>query len=142
MFRLRDSKEGRSIRPIGHAVFEILASIRPAAAEGYVFPGTAEGNPFIGSRRYEGPLLGAQGSQMLRRTSCATVASTANDLGFTEAMIASMLGHSRGTMTSRCPSYRRRFGQCGRRCRIAHPVDVVSSQFKQSRGFRAHTQLR
>ena len=73
MFRLRDSKEGRSIRPIGHAVFKILASIRPAAAEGYVFPGTAEGNPFIGSRRYEGPLLGAQGSQMLRRTSCATV---------------------------------------------------------------------
>ena len=28
-------------------------------------------------------------------------ASTANDLGFTEATIAAMLGHSRGTVTSR-----------------------------------------
>jgi integrase len=47
-FRLRDSKEGRSTRPIGTAAFEILAQIRPAGASGYVFPGAIGEKPFGG----------------------------------------------------------------------------------------------
>ena len=47
-FRLRDSKEGRSTRPIGRAAFDILGQIRPDVASGYVFRGAVDGKPFLG----------------------------------------------------------------------------------------------
>ncbi len=101
-FKLRDSKEGRSIRPIGHVVFEILASIRPETAEGYVFPSAVEGKPFIGLPKIWRAVVGRSAlADVTPHVLRHSFASAANDLGFTEATIASMLGHSRGTMTSR-----------------------------------------
>jgi integrase len=47
-FRLRDSKEGRSTRPIGRPAFDILGQIRPDVATGYVFRGAVDGKPFLG----------------------------------------------------------------------------------------------
>lgn len=47
-FRLADTKEGSSIRPVGSAVFKILNVGRPERAKGYVFPGAIAGKPFDG----------------------------------------------------------------------------------------------
>jgi integrase len=101
-FRLHDTKEGRSIRPIGKAAFAILAPIRPARATGCVFRGAADEKPFVGFPKawasiFKNTALAGVTPHVLRHS----FASTANDLGLTEATIAAMLGHSRGTVTSR-----------------------------------------
>lgn len=100
--RLADSKEGASVRPIGLAALEHLEAHHTEGAEGYVFPGWSDDTPF-------GALPG-HWSKIFGETSLADItphvlrhsfASIANDLGFTEATIAALVGHSRGTMTSR-----------------------------------------
>jgi integrase len=70
-FRLRDTKEGRSIRPIGKAAFAILARIRPDQANGYVFRAAADDKPFLGfPKAWASIFKNWPGS---RRMSCATV---------------------------------------------------------------------
>lgn len=101
-FRLHDTKEGPSIRPVGSAAFTVLAGLRPDRSMGYVFRGGAEGKPFLGFPKawasiFKNTSLAGITPHVLRHS----FASTANDLGFTEATIAALLGHSRGTVTSR-----------------------------------------
>ncbi len=102
--RLTDSKEGASVRPIGLPVLEYLESRRhqEQGADDYVFPGWEDGTPF-GS-------FPKQWTKILAKTELAGItphvlrhsfASIGNDLGFTEATIAALVGHSRGTVTSR-----------------------------------------
>ncbi len=101
-FRLRDSKEGRSTRPIGRLAFDILGQIRPDIATGYVFGGAVDGKPFLGfPKAWASILKNSDLSGITPHVLRHSFASTANDLGFTEATIAAMLGHSRGTVTSR-----------------------------------------
>lgn len=100
--RLADSKEGASVRPIGLPVLEYLESLRGGKAEGYVFPGWTDDTPFGSFPNHWGKILGKTElvgitPHVLRHS----FASIANDLGFTEATIAALLGHSRGTVTSR-----------------------------------------
>lgn len=101
--RLSDSKEGRSVRPIGLPVVEFLESRDSEDKGTYVFPGprgedTAFGGLpnqwneiFIGS-----PLEGIT-PHILRHS----FASTGNDLGFTEVTIAALMGHAKGSVTSK-----------------------------------------
>jgi integrase len=100
--RLTDSKEGASVRPVGLPVLEYFESWREEDAEGYVFSGWADDTPFGSFPR--------QWTKILDKTELADItphvlrhsfASIANDLGFTEATIAALVGHSRGTITSR-----------------------------------------
>ena len=100
--RLTDSKEGASVRPVGLPVLEYFESRCEEDAEGYVFPGWADDTPFGSFPR--------QWTKILDKTELADItphvlrhsfASIANDLGFTEATIAALVGHSRGTITSR-----------------------------------------
>src|ERR1019366_3293701 len=101
-FRLRDSKEGRSTRPIGRAAFDILGQIRPDVASGYVFRGAVDGKPFLGFPKAWALILkNSDLSDITPHVLRHSFASTANDLGFTEATIAAMLGHTRETATSR-----------------------------------------
>lgn len=100
--RLRDSKEGASIRPIGLPVVELLDGRRPRLAAGPVFPGTIEGKPLIGFPKHWHKILA--GSPLARLTPHVlrhSFASLANDLGFTESTVAALLGHAQGTITSR-----------------------------------------
>jgi len=99
--RLADSKEGASVRAIGLAALEHLEARHAEGARGYVFLGWSDDTQF-------GALPGHW--KISSETSLADItphvlrhsfASIANDLGFTEATIASLVGHSRGTMTSR-----------------------------------------
>ncbi|RAZ91524.1 integrase [Mesorhizobium hawassense] len=102
--RLADSKEGASVRPIGLPALEYLEERRDEeqGAEDYVFPGWEDGMPFGSFPR--------QWTKLLKDTDLADItphvlrhsfASIGNDLGFTEATIAALVGHSRGTVTSR-----------------------------------------
>lgn len=100
--RLADSKEGASVRPIGLSVMEYLEERRSKFSKTYVFPGCGEDNPF-GSfpnhweKIFQNTALADVTPHVLRHS----FASLANDLGFTETTIAALIGHSRGTVTSR-----------------------------------------
>lgn len=100
--RLIDSKEGASVRPVGLPVIEYLESRRTNEVGTYVFPGLGEDNAF-GSfpnhweKIFEGTALADTTAHVLRHS----FASIGNDLGFTEATIAALLGHSKGSVTSK-----------------------------------------
>lgn len=100
--RLEDSKEGYSTRPIGLPVVEGLEQRARSRAGTYVFPGQDEDNAFGGFPNHweqifrNSPLAGVT-PHVLRHS----FASIANDLGFTEVTIAALVGHSKGSVTSK-----------------------------------------
>ncbi|TWG96316.1 site-specific recombinase XerD [Mesorhizobium sp. J18] len=99
--RLKDSKEGRSIRPIGLPVVEYLENRRREADGAYVFPGR-DGDAAFGSfpnhwrKIFADSPLADITPHVLRHS----FASVANDLGFTEITIAALVGHAKGSVTS------------------------------------------
>jgi hypothetical protein len=67
-----------------------------------VFPGCEEGKPLVGFPKLWNKMLkGTALEGLTPHTLRHGFASLANDLGFTESTIAALVGHSRGTMTSR-----------------------------------------
>jgi integrase len=100
--RLEDSKEGESIRAVGLPVIEYLERRRTTARGTYVFPGQSQDNAF-GSfpnhwkQLFKGSPLADATPHVLRHS----FASIANDLGFTEVTIAALVGHAKGSVTSK-----------------------------------------
>lgn len=100
--RLVDSKEGASTRPIGLPVVEYLENRRTNDVGTYVFPGQGDDNAF-GSfpnhweKIFHDTPLADITPHVLRHS----FASIANDLGFTEVTIAALVGHSKGSVTSK-----------------------------------------
>ncbi|VVB49909.1 Integrase family protein [Beijerinckiaceae bacterium RH AL1] len=100
--RLIDSKEGTSVRPIGLPVVEFLETRRKTKTGSYVFPGYGEDNAFGGFPNHwkqifkDSPLAGVT-PHVLRHS----FASVGNDLGFTEVTIAALVGHAKGSVTSK-----------------------------------------
>ena len=100
--RLVDSKEGASTRPIGLPVVEYLESRRTGDVGTYVFPGQGDDNAF-GSfpnhweKIFDDTPLADITPHVLRHS----FASIANDLGFTEVTIAALVGHAKGSVTSK-----------------------------------------
>ena len=100
--RLSDSKEGASVRPIGLPVLDLLEAQRSESHGVFVFAGTEEEKPLVGfpkywKRLFKDTVLENLTPHVLRHS----FASVANDLGFTEATIAALMGHSKVTVTSR-----------------------------------------
>ena len=100
--RLSQSKEGFSVRAIGLPVVEFLESERPYADGSYVFPGSGYDNAFGAfpnqwNAIFKGSALDGVTAHVLRHS----FASVANDLGYTEITIAALIGHAKGTMTSK-----------------------------------------
>ena len=100
--RLMDSKEGASMRPVGLPVLDLLAPLIAGNNGDFIFKGTVEGKPLVGFPRLW--------NKLFKETALADVtphvlrhsfSSIANDLGFTEATIGALMGHSRGTITGR-----------------------------------------
>jgi len=100
--RLIDSKEGDSIRPTGLPVVECLEERRKEEVDCYVFPGERNGAAF-GSfpNHWEQIFRKSPLSDVTPHVLRHSFASIANDLGFTEITIAALVGHSKGTMTSK-----------------------------------------
>ena len=100
--RLDDSKEGASIRPVGLPAVDLLDNQQRDPDDVFVFPSTRRGKPLVGFPKYWRKLvkdtkLEGITPHILRHS----FASVANDLGFTEATIAALMGHSKGTVTGR-----------------------------------------
>lgn len=100
--RLIDSKEGTSVRPIGLPVVEFLEARRKTASGSYVFPGYGDDNAF-GSfpNHWEQIFKGSPLSDVTPHVLRHSFASVGNDLGFTEVTIAALVGHAKGSVTSK-----------------------------------------
>lgn len=100
--RLEDSKEGESIRAIGLPVIEYLEQRRAHSVGPYIFPGQREDKAFGSFPNHwkqlfkDSPLTDVT-PHVLRHS----FASIANDLGFTEVTVAALLGHAKGSETSK-----------------------------------------
>ena len=100
--RLVDSKEGVSIRPIGLPVVEFLEAQQKTRTGSYVFPGYGEDNAFGGFPNHWRQLFrNSPLSDVTPHVLRHSFASIGNDLGFTEVTIAALIGHAKGSVTSK-----------------------------------------
>lgn len=101
--RLDDSKEDASVRPVGIAVFDVLAGVKKEGKNPFVLPGPRSENGHYTAldealeRLTERAGLKGVTSHTLRHS----YASVAGDLGYTEITIAALLGHAAGSVTQR-----------------------------------------
>lgn len=103
--RLSATKTGRSVRPIGDDAAAILkAALARADGATFVFPAARHAEkemPYGGLpgawTRIVTPALQGVTAHTLRHS----FASVADDLGFSEATVAAMLGHASGSVTRR-----------------------------------------
>jgi integrase len=97
---LTDTKTGASVRPIGRAAIDLLASV-PKNGE-YVFPADKGKGHFVGLPRVAAAIFKDAGlADVSMHTLRHSFASVANGLGYTDPTIAAMLGHSTNTVTGR-----------------------------------------
>ena len=100
-FVLRRRKEGYSLRPLGQAAADLLGSLHAGSPGDLVICGKNDG-PYAGIRHAWDRIANrAKLKGITLHTLRHSFATTANTLGCSEPTIAAMLGHSRGTMTSR-----------------------------------------
>lgn len=100
--RLADTKEGRSVRPLGAAALKQLSAIEKQSSGAFVIPTLRGQGGFTGTpdaiRRYTRRAgLDAVSAHTLRHS----FASMAGDLGYGDSTIGAMLGHAGSTVTSR-----------------------------------------
>ncbi|UBS34628.1 site-specific integrase [Altererythrobacter sp. N1] len=101
--RLHDSKEGSSVRPIGLRVVERLENLCPEEERTYLFPGMRKSDQAFGGfpRQWKAIFKGTELEWMTAHVLRHSFASIGNDLGFTEATISAIIGHSRSSVTSK-----------------------------------------
>lgn len=100
--RLVDSKEGASIRPIGLPVVEYLEARQKKETSTYVFPGERNEAAFGAfPHHWEQIFKKSSLSDVTPHVLRHSFASIGNDLGFTEVTIAALVGHSKGSVTSK-----------------------------------------
>ena len=100
--RLADTKEGRSVRPLGSAARQLLGRIQARSNGAFVVPATRGGGGFGGipdavERYTKRAGLSGIGAHTLRHS----FASMAGDLGYSDSTIGAMLGHAGSSVTSR-----------------------------------------
>jgi integrase len=101
-FRLEDTKEGASVRPIGRPVFDLLAHIKKDSTSAFVLPSIRGVGAFGGMPKACKRIIArAALSDVTPHTLRHSFASVAGDLGFSESTIAALLGHAKGSVTSR-----------------------------------------
>ncbi|MDI3307692.1 MAG: site-specific integrase [Acetobacteraceae bacterium] len=101
-FRLEDSKEGASVRPIGSPVFEMLAEMGRREGAVYVLPGARSGGPYGAlPKAWQQIAKRAELEGVTLHTLRHSFASVAGDLGYSDPTIGALLGHASGTVTGR-----------------------------------------
>ena len=101
-FRLSDSKEGASVRPIGRPALDVVESIERKLDCPYVLAPLRQGETFGGLSNAWAKVIERSGiTGVTPHTLRHSFASTAADLGFSELTIAALLGHRAGSVTSR-----------------------------------------
>jgi len=101
--RLSDSKEGKSVRPIGLPVVEFLEQRLYEKNGTYVFPGPRGEDTFFGGlpNQWNEIFIGSPLEGVTPHVLRHSFASIGNDLGFTEVTIAALMGHAKATVTSK-----------------------------------------
>jgi integrase len=104
LLALADTKSGRRLKALGPVALAILERRREAASESeWVFPSRRGGGPLRDIRKSiervytAAEIKGATAHHVFRHS----VASHAAELGYSELLIAAMLGHRLGSMTAR-----------------------------------------
>jgi integrase len=97
--RLADSKEGKSVRPLGGDAIALLKTIPRNGP--HVLPGTCPEKPFVGLPKAWTRIVGANLPDLTPHGLRHAFASVAADLGYTEPTIAAMLGHATRSTTGR-----------------------------------------
>ncbi len=101
-FRLANTKEGASVRPIGNPAFSLLTGLQRREGSSWVFPGERRDLPYGGLKGVWRDLLARSGlSGITPHTLRHSFASVAGDLGYADSTIAALLGHASGTVTRR-----------------------------------------
>ena len=100
--RLQDSKTGPQLRPCGKAAFDHLSSLPHEMDSNWVFPSELCDGPIKEIRKFLAWLMKESGvsgvTPHVFRHSYATVAF---ELGYSELIIAGLLGHKLSSVTSR-----------------------------------------
>jgi integrase len=100
--RLADTKTGASVRPVGHAVFDVLAGLTRREGSDHVLPAVRGDGAFGGMPRAWDRVMARAGlTDVTPHTLRHSFASVAGDLGFAESTIAALLGHAGNSVTSR-----------------------------------------
>jgi len=98
--RLADSKEGRSIRPLGRVAIELFANVSNQGQ--FVLAGRLTSKPFTGLSKAWRRIVKQTPLRWLTLHGLRhAYASIAADLGYTEPTIAALLGHGTHTTTGR-----------------------------------------
>jgi integrase len=96
-FRFSDTKEGENLRPVGKPAFDVIKSIQLGAHSEYVFAGDRGQEHYSGLPkawlRIRARAEGLPDGLTLHGLRHA-FSSVANELGYTEATRAALLGHS------------------------------------------------
>jgi integrase len=101
-FRLRDSKEGASVRPIGRVAFEVISRAKRRKDCAFVLPATRSNGPYGGmARAIDRVMALAELTDVTAHTLRHSYASVAGDLGFSDSTIETLIGHVAGTVTSK-----------------------------------------
>jgi len=99
--RLVNTKEGYSVRPLGQSAVNLLADLSRNDHNALIVC-ESDGTPYVGMQRAWPRILARTKLKgVTLHTLRHSFATTANTLGCSEPTIAAMLGHSRGTVTSR-----------------------------------------
>lgn len=102
--RFKDTKSGAQIRPIGRAALDHLASFEPedAKPDAYAFPGSTKNGHFVGLPRVWARLSGRAGIEGVSIHGLRHwFASAATAMGYSELVIAGLLGHRVKGVTAR-----------------------------------------
>jgi integrase len=100
--RLTDTKTGESVRPLGGAAVKVLRDALARSKGACVFPAVRLPNGhYRGFPKAWGRIAGKGLPGVTPHTLRHSFASLADDLGYSEATIGAMLGHSKGTSTTR-----------------------------------------
>ena len=99
---LTDSKTGRSVRPLSRRAADLLSALGRRGPDELVFQGARSGAGLGGLQKTVQKVTAAAGlSGVTSHTLRHSFASVAADGGASELAIASLLGHAKGTVTSR-----------------------------------------
>lgn len=104
---LPDTKTGRSMRPLSSAVCDLLQSQPKLGTDALVFPATRGDGLLVGFKKMFGSIVVQSGlpADVTPHVLRHSFASLAADLGYSEPTIASLVGHTGRSVTSRYVHY-------------------------------------
>ena len=100
-FRFSDTKSGEQLRPVGKAAFEALANIPLMEKSDFVFPSSRGTGHLVDVKLFKRACKIAELQNVTLHSLRHGFASVAGELGYADATISVLLGHSSNTISGR-----------------------------------------